>query len=401
MREVVIVSAVRTPIGNFGGTLKDFSAAELGKIAAVEAIRRAGIDNSLIEEVVIGNVLSAGHGQNVARQVAIKAGIPVTTPALTVSKVCGSGLRAISLAAQMIKSGDNEVVLAGGTESMSNAAYVMKKARFGLKIGHDIILDTLIQDGLWDAFHDYHMGVTAENIAKKWEITREMQDEFAVKSQQKAEQAIKDGKFKDEIIPVLIPQKKGEAIIFDTDEFPRFGTTAEKLSKLNTAFIQDGTGTVTAGNSSGINDGAAMMVLMSKEKADSLGLPILATIKSYASAGVEPSIMGYGVVPASRKAMKLAEITVDQLDLIEANEAFAAQSLCVCKELGFDPEKTNVNGGAIALGHPIGCSGARILTTLIYAMQKEKSKLGLASLCIGGGMGTAMVLERLEVLNEE
>lgn len=394
MREVVIVSAVRTPIGNFGGTLKDFSAAELGKIAAVEAIKRAGIDSSLIEEVVIGNVLSAGHGQNVARQVAIKAGIPVTTPALTVSKVCGSGLRAISLATQMIKSGDNEVVLAGGTESMSNAAYVMKKARFGVKMGHDVLMDSMIQDGLWDVFHDYHMGVTAENIARKWEITREMQDEFAAASQQKAEAAIKAGKFKDEIVPVIIPQKKGEAIVFDTDEFPRFGTTAEKLSKLNPAFVQDGTGSVTAGNSSGINDGAAMMILMSREKAESLKLPILATIKSYASEGVDPSIMGYGVVPASKKAMKLAGITADQLDLVEANEAFAAQALCVCKELGFDAAKTNVNGGAIALGHPIGCSGARILTTLLYEMNREQSKLGLASLCIGGGMGTAMILER-------
>jgi acetyl-CoA C-acetyltransferase len=394
MRDVVIVSAVRTPIGSFGGTLKDFSAAELGKIAAIEAIKRAGIDSSLIEEVVIGNVLSAGHGQNIARQVAIKAGIPENTPALTVSKVCGSGLRAISLAAQMIKSGDNEVVLAGGTESMSNAAYVMKKARFGVKMGHDVLLDSMIQDGLWDAFNDYHMGVTAENIAKAWKITKEMQDEFAAKSQQKAEEAIKGGKFKDEIVPVVIPQRKGEAIIFDTDEFPRYGTTVDKLSKLNPAFIQDGTGSVTAGNSSGINDGAAMMVLMSKETADRLGLPILATIKSYASAGVDPSIMGYGVVPASRKAMDLAGITVDQLDLIEANEAFAAQALCVCKELGFEPEKTNVNGGAIALGHPIGCSGARILTTLLYEMNKKNSKLGLASLCIGGGMGTAMILER-------
>ncbi|MGB4660109.1 MAG: acetyl-CoA C-acetyltransferase [Mobilitalea sp.] len=394
MREVVIVSAVRTAIGSFGGTLKDISAVELGKIAAVGAIRRAGIDSSIIEEVVIGNVLSAGHGQNIARQVAIKAGIPESTPALTVSKVCGSGLRAISLAAQIIKSGDAEVVMAGGTESMSNAAYVMKKARFGLKMGHDVLLDSMISDGLWDVFNDYHMGVTAENIAKKWNITREMQDEFAAKSQQKAEEAIKAGKFIDEIVPVIIPQRKADPIVFDTDEFPRYGTTAEKLSKLGAAFSKDGTGTVTAGNSSGINDGAAMMILMSKEKAVSLGLPIMATIKSYASAGVDPSIMGYGVVPSCKKAMEIAGITADNLDLIEANEAFASQALCVCNELGFDRAKTNVNGGAIALGHPIGCSGARILTTLLYEMQKRESKLGLASLCIGGGMGTAMILER-------
>lgn len=394
MRDVVIVAAARTPIGNFGGALKDFSAVELGKIAAMEAIKRAGIASDLIDEVAIGNVLSAGHGQNIARQVAVKAGLPVTTPALTVSKVCGSGLRAISLAAQMIKAGDSEVVLAGGTESMSNAAYILKKARFGIKMGHETIIDSMIQDGLWDAFENYHMGITAENIAQKWDISRELQDTFAAHSQQKAEVAIQAGRFKDEIVPVVIPQRKGDPVIFDTDEFPRFGSTAEKLSKLAPAFIQDGTGTVTAGNASGINDGAAMMVLMSKEKADSLGLPYLATIKSYATAGVDPSIMGYGVVPASAKAMELAKVSATDLDLVEANEAFAAQAICVCDELGFDPGKTNVNGGAIALGHPIGCSGARILTTLLYEMQKRDSRLGLASLCIGGGMGTAMIVER-------
>jgi acetyl-CoA C-acetyltransferase len=392
MRDVVIVSAIRTPIGSFGGALKDLSAVDLGKIAAAEAIRRAGIDSSLIDEVVIGNVLSAGHGQNIARQVAIQAGIAETVPALTVSKVCGSGLRAISLAVQMIKAGDNEVVLAGGTESMSNAAYLLKKARFGMKMGHETILDSMISDGLWDVFNDYHMGITAENIAEKWNITREMQDEFSAKSQQKAEIAIKEGRFKEEIVPVIIPQRKGDPIVFDTDEFPRFGSTAEKLAKLSPAFKKDGT--VTAGNASGVNDGAAMFILMSKEKAVSLGAPILATIKSYASAGVDPSIMGYGVVPASKKAMEIAGISVKDLDLVEANEAFAAQALCVCKELGFEEEKTNVNGGAIALGHPIGSSGARILVTLLYEMQKRDSKLGLASLCIGGGMGTAMIIER-------
>lgn len=392
MREVVIVSAVRTAIGSYGGSLKDISSAELGKIAAEEAMKRAGIDASMIDEVIIGNVLSAGHGQNIARQVAIKAGIPETVPAMSLSKVCGSGLRAISLAVQTIKAGDNDVVLAGGTESMSNAAYVMKKARFGMKMGHEIVIDSMIQDGLWDAFQDYHMGITAENIAEKYGITREQQDAFAAQSQYRAETAIKEGKFKEEIVPVIIPQKKAAPIVFDTDEFPRFGTTAEKLAKLAPAFKQDGT--VTAGNASGINDGAAMLVIMSKEKAKSLGVPILATIKSYASAGVDPSIMGYGVVPASKKALEIAGISAKDIDLVEANEAFAAQAICVCQDLGFTGERTNVNGGAIALGHPIGCSGARILVTLLHEMKRRESKLGLASLCIGGGMGTAMIVER-------
>jgi acetyl-CoA C-acetyltransferase len=392
MRDVVIVSAVRTAIGSFGGTLKDISAAELGKIAAEEAINRAGIDASMIDEVVIGNVLSAGHGQNIARQVAIKAGVPETVPAMTLSKVCGSGLRAISLAVQTIKAGDNDVVLAGGTESMSNATYVLKKARFGMKMGHETVIDTMIQDGLWDAFHDYHMGITAENIAEKFGITREQQDAFAAQSQRRAEEAIKEGRFKEEIVPVIIPQRKADPIVFDTDEFPRFGTTAEKLAKLAPAFKKDGT--VTAGNASGINDGAAMFVIMAKEKAEGLGLPILATIKSYASAGVDPSIMGYGVVPACNKAMEMAGITAKEIDLVEANEAFAAQAISVCKDLGFTEDKTNVNGGAIALGHPIGCSGARILVSLLHEMKRRESKIGLASLCIGGGMGTAMIVER-------
>ncbi len=392
MRDVVIVSAVRTAIGSFGGGLKDVPAVELGKIAAEEAIRRAGIEASMIDEVVIGNVLSAGHGQNVARQVAMKAGIPETVPAMTLSKVCGSGLRAVSLAVQTIKAGDNDVVLAGGTESMSNAAYVLKKARFGMKMGHETIIDTMIQDGLWDAFNDYHMGITAENIAEKFGITRERQDAFAAQSQQRAEAAIKEGKFKEEIVPVIIPQRKADPVVFDTDEFPRFGTTAEKLAKLAPAFKKDGT--VTAGNASGINDGAAMLVIMSREKAESLGLPVLATIKAYASAGVDPSIMGYGVVPACKKAMDMAGISANDFDLVEANEAFAAQAISVCTDLGFVEEKTNVNGGAIALGHPIGCSGARILVTLLHEMKKRDSKVGLASLCIGGGMGTAMIVER-------
>jgi acetyl-CoA C-acetyltransferase len=392
MREVVIVSAVRTPIGSFGGTLKDISAIELGKIAAIEAIKRAGIDSSEIDEVLIGNVLSAGQGQNVARQVAMQAGIPNKVPALTVSKVCGSGLRAISLAVQTIKAGDNDIVLAGGTESMSNAAYVLKKARFGYKMGEGALVDTMITDGLWDAFHNYHMGITAENIANRWNISREMQDKYAARSQQKAEAAIVGGKFKEEIVPVKIPQKRGDTIVFDTDEFPRFGTIKENLSKLSPAFQKDGT--VTAGNASGINDGAAMIVLMAKEKAKELGVPILATVKAYASAGVDPSIMGYGVVPACERALDLAGLSSKDIELVEANEAFAAQALQVCKELGFDEEKTNVNGGAIALGHPIGCSGARILVTLLHEMKKREAKTGLASLCIGGGMGTAMIVER-------
>ncbi|PXV91115.1 acetyl-CoA C-acetyltransferase [Lachnotalea glycerini] len=392
MREVVIVSAVRTAIGSFGGTLKDISAIELGKIAAIEAIKRAGIDSSEIDEVLIGNVLSAGQGQNVARQVAMQAGIPNKVPALTVSKVCGSGLRAISLAVQTIKAGDNDIVLAGGTESMSNAAYVLKKARFGYKMGEGALVDTMITDGLWDAFHNYHMGITAENIANRWNISREMQDKYAARSQQKAEAAIVGGKFKEEIVPVKIPQKRGDTIVFDTDEFPRFGTIKENLSKLSPAFQKDGT--VTAGNASGINDGAAMIVLMAKEKAKELGVPILATVKAYASAGVDPSIMGYGVVPACERALDLAGLSSKDIELVEANEAFAAQALQVCKELGFDEEKTNVNGGAIALGHPIGCSGARILVTLLHEMKKREAKTGLASLCIGGGMGTAMIVER-------
>lgn len=393
MREVVIVSAARTAVGSFNGALKGMTGVELGAIAAKEAIKRAGIDSSIIDEVVIGNVLSAGHGQNPARQIAIKAGVSDKIPSFTISKVCGSGLRAVSLAAQMIKSGDVDVVLAGGAESMSNAAYVLKNARFGMRMGNDTIVDSMIQDGLWDAFNNYHMGVTAENIAEKFNISREVQDEFALRSQQRAEAAIKSGRFAEEIVPVEIPQRKGDPIIFDTDEFPKLGSTIEGLKKLKPAFKKEG-GTVTAGNASGINDGAAMLVIMSKEKAVELGAPILATIKSYATGGVDPSIMGYGVVPACEKAMAKAGIKSEDLDLIEANEAFAAQAISVCNDLGFDPEITNVNGGAIALGHPIGASGARILTTLLYEMKRRDSKLGLASLCIGGGMGTTIIVER-------
>ena len=378
MKEVVIVSAARTAMGSFGGSLAGVSAVDLGITAAKGAIERAGIDASLIDEAIVGNVLGAG--------------LPNTTPAFSVNKVCGSGLRTIELAAQIIKAGDADIVLAGGTESMSNAPYILRGARFGVKMGNQTLVDEMITDGLWDAFNNYHMGVTAENIAEQKGITREDQDVFSVESQRRAQVAIETGRFKDEIVPVVIPQRKGDPKVFDTDEFPRFNTTIENLAKLKPAFKKDGT--VTAGNASGINDGAAMFIIASKEKALELKLPIMATIKGYASGGVDPSVMGLGVIPASRKAMEKAGVTVDDLELIEANEAFAAQAIAVCNELGFKREITNVNGGAIALGHPIGASGARILTTLLYEMQKRDSKCGLATLCIGGGMGTAIVVER-------
>lgn len=392
MREVVIVSAVRTAIGSMGGAFKDVSAVELGKIAAVEAIKRAGIDKDVIDEAVIGNVLSSGLGQNVARQVIVKAGLPVEVPAFSINKVCGSGLRSVSLAAQMIKAGDADIVLCGGTENMSQAPYAMPKARFGARMGHTELIDTMIKDGLWDAYNDYHMGITAENVAEQYGITREMQDEFAARSQERAAKALETGRFKDEIVPVAVPQRKGDPIIVDTDEYPKPGTTVEKLGKLRPAFKKDGT--VTAGNASGINDGAAMLVVMSKEMADKLGAKPMATIRAYASGGVDPSVMGIGPIAACKKALEKAGLTVADLDLVEANEAFAAQAIAVCNELGFDPEKTNVNGGAIALGHPIGCSGARILVSLLHEMEKRDSKLGLATLCIGGGMGTTVIVER-------
>lgn len=392
MREVVIASAARTAIGSFGGSLSSLSAVELGKIAAEEAIKRAGISKESIQEVVIGNVLSAGLGQNVARQVAIKAGLQEATPAMTINMVCGSGLRAVSLAAQMIMSEETDIVLAGGTESMSNAPYLLNKARWGQRMGNGELVDSMINDGLWDAFNDYHMGITAENVAERWNISRKEQDKFAEESQRRAESAIKEGRFKEEIVPVQIPQRKGEPITVETDEFPRFGTSFEKLQKLKPAFKKDGT--VTAGNASGINDGAAMLILMSKEKAEELGIKPLAKIKSFASVGVDPSIMGFGPVPATKKALGKANFKVADLDLIEANEAFAAQALAVVKALGLESSKVNVNGGAIALGHPVGASGARILTSLIFEMNRRDSKTGLATLCIGGGMGTAIILER-------
>lgn len=392
MREVVIVSAARTPIGSFGGSLKGIPTRTLGAVTIKAAVERAGIKPEMVEEVIMGAVLQGGLGQNVARQMTLDAGLPKEVPAMTINKVCGSGLRAVELAAQIIKAGDADIVVAGGAENMSATAYAMPAARWGARMNNAQMVDMMVNDGLWDAFNGYHMGITAENVAEQWGITREELDEFSVISQNRAEEAIKAGKFKDEIVPVEIPQRKGDPIIFDTDEFPKFGTTIEKVAKLKGAFKKDGI--VTAANASGINDAGAAVVVMSKEKADELGIKPLCTIKSYASAGVDPSIMGIGPVPASEKALKKAGLTVADMDLVEANEAFAAQSLAVRKDLGLDPEKTNVNGGAIAIGHPIGASGCRILISLIYEMMKRDSKYGLATLCIGGGMGTALVVER-------
>lgn len=392
MREVVIVSAVRTAIGSFGGSLAKLSAVDIGVIAAKEAIKRAGVNPEIIDEAIIGNVLTAGAGQNTSRQIALKAGLNPSSTAMTVSKVCGSGLRAVSLAAQIIKLGDADIILAGGTESMSNAPYVLPSNRWGQRMGDGKVVDTMIKDGLWEAFNDYHMGMTAENVAEEYNFTREMQDQFSLTSQLRAEKAIKEGRFKDEIVPVEIPQRKGDPIIFDTDEFPKANSTIEKLAKLKPAFKKGGT--VTAGNASGINDGAAMLIIMSKEKAEELGVKPLATIKSYASAGVDPKVMGCGPIPATKKALEKVNLKVEDLDLIEANEAFAAQSLAVLKDLNLNPEIVNVNGGAIALGHPIGASGARILVTLLHEMEKRDAKTGLATLCIGGGQGTALVVER-------
>lgn len=392
MKEVVIVSAVRTPIGAFGGKLKDVSAIDLGTLVVKEALGRANVDPALVDELIFGNVLQAGLGQNVARQVSVHAGIPIEVPSFTINKVCGSGLKAVALAAQAILAGEADIVVAGGTENMSQSPYIMKSARWGQRMGNGTIEDIMVKDGLWDAFNDYHMGNTAENIAEKYGFTREQQDELAVASQNKAEAAINNGRFKEEIVPVVIPQRKGDPIVVDTDEYPRFGATMEGMAKLRPAFKKDGT--VTAGNASGINDGAAAFVVMSKEKAEELGITPLATIASYASAGVDPSIMGTGPIPATKKALAKANMTVGDLDLIEANEAFASQALSVIKDLNLSTDKINVNGGAIALGHPIGASGARILVTLLHEMGKRDAKSGLATLCIGGGQGIAMVVKR-------
>ena len=392
MKEVVIVSAARTPIGSFGGALKGIPTRKLGAIAIKGAVERAGIKPEMVDEVIMGAVLQGGLGQNVARQMTLDAGLPIETPAMTINKVCGSGLRAVELAAQIIKAGDADIIVAGGAENMSATAYALPSARWGARMNNAQMVDMMVNDGLWDAFNGYHMGITADNVAEQWGITREELDEFSVISQNRAEEAIKAGKFKDEIVPVEIPQRKGDPIVFDTDEFPKFGTTIDKVAKLKPAFKKDGI--VTAANASGINDAGAAVVVMSKEKAEELGIKPLCTIKSYASAGVDPSIMGVGPVPASRKALDKAGLTIEDIDLVEANEAFAAQSLAVRKDLNLDPEKTNVNGGAIAIGHPIGASGCRILITLIYEMMRRDSKYGLATLCIGGGMGTALIVER-------
>ncbi len=392
MNNVVIVSATRTAVGKFGGSLKDFSPGQLGSVVLKDALGRAGIEQNEVKEVVMGNVLSAGHGQNVARQAAIGAGIPNNVPSYCVNKVCGSGLKSIVLGAQSIMLGDADVVLAGGMESMSMAPYALKKNRWGAKMGNDEVVDLMIHDGLWDIFNNYHMGVTAENVAEKYKVTREEQDEFSARSQNKAEAAIKAGMFKDEIVPVGIPQPKGEPVIFDTDEFPRFGTTKEILAKLKPAFKKEGT--VTAGNASGINDGAAAILLMSEEKARDKGLKPLATIQSYGLCGVPPELMGLGPICATGKAIEKAGITSDKLDLIELNEAFASQSIAVIRELALDPDKINVNGGAIALGHPIGASGTRILVTLLHELRRRKGAYGLATLCIGGGQGIAIVVKR-------
>lgn len=392
MSKAVIVSAARTPVGSFGGTLRPLSAVDLGVIAAKEAIKRAGIEPSIIEEVYLGNVLGAGLGQNVARQVSLGAGIPIETPALTINMVCGSGLRSVSMAAQFIESGECDVILCGGTESMSNAPYLLPKERWGQRMGDGKVVDYMVYDGLTDVFNQYHMGITAENVAEQYGITREDQDKFGLQSQLRAEAAQKSGRFNDEIVPVVIPQRKGDPVVVDTDEFPRHGSTLEKMAKLKPAFKKDGT--VTAGNASGINDGAAALIIMSKEKAEELGIKYLCEIVSYASAGVDPKVMGLGPIPSTKKALAKAGWTVADLDLVEANEAFAAQAVAVTRELGLNPELTNVNGGAIALGHPIGASGARILVSLIYEMEKRDAKKGLATLCIGGGMGTAMLVQR-------
>ncbi|MEN4375780.1 acetyl-CoA C-acetyltransferase [Streptococcus pyogenes] len=392
-KEVVITSAYRTPIGNFGGVFKSLSAVDFGVTVVTKILADTGLKSDAIDEVIFGNVLHAGLGQNVARQVALNVGLSYDTPAFTIDMVCGSGLKAVELGAQKIQTGNADIVLVGGTENMSQAPYVLQGQRWGSRMGDSKVVDTMLKDGLSDAFAGYHMGITAENIVQQYGLTREEQDAFAADSQRKAQLAIEKGRFKEEIAPVTIPQRKGEPLLVDQDEYPKFGTTVDKLAKLRPAFIKD-EGTVTAGNASGINDGAAAILLMSKEKAEELGLPILAKITSYASAGVDPSIMGCGPIPATKKALAKAQLTIDDIDLIEANEAFAAQALAVSRDLGFDNEKVNVNGGAIALGQPIGASGARILVTLLAEMAKRDVRHGLATLCIGGGQGQSIIVTR-------
>ncbi|HWR41365.1 MAG TPA: acetyl-CoA C-acetyltransferase [Patescibacteria group bacterium] len=392
MQDIIIAAAVRTAIGNFNGALAPLTAVELGALVIREALQRAGVAADQVDEVIMGNVLQAGLGQNPARQAAIKAGVPVEVPSLTVNKVCGSGLRAVNMAAQSILAGDADIVVAGGMESMSNAPYVLDaKARWGYRMGHSQLTDVMIQDGLWCAFNDYHMGITAENVAAQCNISREDQDRLALESQKKAVQATASGAFQKEIVPVVIKGKKGDVTV-DKDEYPKADASEAGLAGLRPAFKKDGT--VTAGNASGLNDGGAALVVMSAAKAQELGVKPLARIRAYASGGVDPAVMGLGPVPATRKALQKAGLAVADLDLIEANEAFAAQFLAVGRELGFDAAKVNVNGGAIALGHPIGASGARILVTLLHALEARNAKTGLATLCIGGGQGVATIVER-------
>ena len=391
MKKIVLAGACRTAIGTMGGALSTVPAAELGSVVIKEALNRAGIPAEQVDHVSMGCVIQAGLGQNVARQASLKAGLPVTTPAVTVNVVCGSGLNCVNMAAQMIEAGDADIVVAGGMESMSLAPYAMMKGRYGYRMGNATLVDTMVNDALWDAFNNYHMGITAENVAEQWHLTREMLDEFSANSQQKCEKAMAEGKFKDEIVPVEVKGKKGSVIV-DTDEGPRPGTTVETLARLKPAFKKDGI--VTAGNASGINDGAAAIVVMSEEKAKELGVKPMATWVGGALGGVDPSIMGVGPVAAVNKLMKKLDMKVADMDLIEANEAFAAQSLAVGHDLEFDPAKLNVNGGAIALGHPVGASGCRILVTLLHEMQRRDAKTGLATLCIGGGMGCATVVKR-------
>ncbi len=393
MKDIVIAAAVRTAIGKFGGTLANVPVQELGSIVIKKAIKKAGLKPKDVNEVIMGNVLQAGLGQGTARQASIKAGIPDFVPAMNINNICGSGLKAINLAAAMINSGDAEIIVAGGMENMSAAPYVLNSARWGFRMGNNEVVDTMVYDSLTDAFEGYHMGITAENVAEKYGISRDEQDEFAAWSQQKAEKALSENRFQDEIVPMEVKISRKETIVFDKDEFPRAGVTKEGISKLKPAFKKDGT--VTAANASGINDGAAALIIMSAEKAKELNITPIAKIVSYASAGVDPKYMGIGPVYSTQKALKNVGLSIDQIDLIEANEAFAAQALAVGKLLNFDNEKLNVNGGAIALGHPVGASGARILVSLVHEMQKRKSKLGLATLCVGGGMGVSTIVELL------
>jgi acetyl-CoA C-acetyltransferase len=391
--DIVIIAAGRTAIGSFSGTLSSLPASTLGAKVIAELLARADIQPDQVNEVILGQVLTAGVGMNPARQASIEAGLPPSVPAMTINKVCGSGLKSMHLAAQAIQCGDASIVIAGGQESMSQAPHALPHSRTGQRMGNWPLIDTMLNDGLWDVFNNYHMGTTAENVAKKYDIGREEQDEFAARSQQRAEAAQKAGRFKDEIIPIEVPQRKGDAIIFDMDEFPRHGVTAEALGKLRPAFAKEA-GTVTAGNASGINDGAAAVIVMTRSHAEKLGLEPMASIVAYANAGVDPAIMGTGPIPASSRCLERAEWSVEDLDLIEANEAFAAQALAVNRDMGWDPEKVNVNGGAIALGHPIGASGARVLVSLLYEMKRRDAKKGLATLCIGGGQGVAIAIAR-------